>query len=121
MAWASILLEDVSGVYCLALDEVQDSSLLQNLLFCLENNLWTYKWHLSVLCLPKLIKDKVSWPAGSWTGDQWMLQNKSHTDIFNQSKTRNYKIIYTTQELRIEFNRKTVSVSIRKNVFSNKD
>ena len=43
-----------------------------------------------------------------------MLQNKSQTNIFNQSKTRNYKIIYTTQELRIEFNRKTVSVSIRK-------
>ena len=43
-----------------------------------------------------------------------MLQNKSQTNIFNQSKTRNYKIIYTTQEPRIEFNRKTVSVSIRK-------
>ena len=50
-----------------------------------------------------------------------MLQNKSQTNIFNQSKTRNYKIIYNTQELRIEFNRKTVSASIRKKKIFNKN
>ena len=57
----------------------------------------------------------------TWLVNHWMFQNQSQTNIFNQNKTRNYKIIYITQELRIQFNRKTVSVSLRKNGVSNKD